>query len=289
MSWIEERASLLRAGEPHEQPHRGPDALLEVRGGGDDGTVFHEGAHQFFQSLLPGADLPIWLDEGLTTYFEGCTYSRATKSVTPGFLPPERLALAQDLLADAAGGPGLAQRLFMGRTQGNFEAEHYALAWSFLYYLAHRPDPKAAKKLADFLKELNGSGTKPIEEVFLEATRQEFGPIEASWRDFVRALPQAEPVAWVMLDVQDAGALDLQKMDKVWSVDGVEIFSASAFDAAWQARPKDRPFELKVVRCTPSPESPTAEHRFVTVVIEPQSTIKLRPLATLSRTAALDD
>ena len=253
-------------------------------------TVFHEGAHQFFQSLLPGADLPQWLDEGLATYFEGCTYSRATQTITPGFLPADRLRLAQDLLKGASNEPGLAQRMFMGRTGEAFGAEQYALSWSFLYYLAHRPEPGAAKKLAAFLRELNGSGTKPIDEVFREATREELAPVEAGWRDFVLALGTGELVTWVLLDVENAGPeLDLKRRDLLWSVDGVEIYSAGTFEKAWAARPKDRPFEVKVVRCTPGPESPTAEHRFISAMIEPGSTVNLWAMGEMSRSAGLSD
>jgi hypothetical protein len=252
-------------------------------------TVFHEGAHQFFQSLLPGADLPMWLDEGLATYFEGCTYSRATRTITPGFLPAERLELAQDLLKGAQSSPDLAQHLFMGRSGESFGGEEYALAWSFLYYLAHR-EQGAAKRMAAFLRELNGSGTKPVDEVFLEATREELGPIEAGWRDYVLALSPGELVHWVLIDVEGAGpGIDLKSRDMVWSLDGVEIYSPGAFDAAWEARPKDRPFEVKVVRCTPGPESPTGEHHFATAVIEPGSALKLRVSSSLSRSGALSD
>jgi hypothetical protein len=255
-------------------------------------TVFHEGAHQFFHSLLPGASLPIWLAEGLATYFEGCTYSRATGTVTPGFLPPERLRHAQMQLRDVApgGAGGLAQRLFMDRDQSSFGAEHYALAWSFLYYLVHRPEPDAAQKFASFLQELNGSGAKPVAEVYRKATKEDFAEVETGWRAFILALPEPEPLEWVLLDIQGAGpGEDVQRRDLLWSIDGREIFSAAAAADAWEARPRDRAFEVKVVRCTPGPESPTAARRFVTAMIQPGSGLALRPASSISRSGALSD
>lgn len=255
-------------------------------------TVFHEGAHQFFQSLLPGADLPTWLDEGLATYFEGCTYSRATGVLTPGFLPPERLSHARMQLREVPeGGVGsLAQRLFMDRDQANFGAEHYALAWSFLYYLVHRPDPNAAQKFASFLQELNGSGAKAVDEVYAKATKEDFAEVEAGWRDFTLALPEPELTQWVLAGVQDAGdGEDLRSDDLLWSINGIEVFSPAEAVAAWEVRPRDRAFEVRVVRCTPGPQDPTCERRFVTAVIEPGSALLLRPQVSFSRSGVLSD
>ena len=64
-------------------------------------TCFHEGAHQFFGGMLPGAALPQWLTEGLATYFEGCTYSRVDKTIRVGFVPQDRLRFAKMQLAKA--------------------------------------------------------------------------------------------------------------------------------------------------------------------------------------------
>ena len=255
------------------------------------GTVFHEGAHQFFHSMLPGADLPTWISEGLATYFEGCTYSRATQQITAGFLPPTRLMLARGILAKERGEKeGLAGRLFMNHTQAQFGGEEYALAWSFIYYLVNRPTKNPQKKFAAFLQELNGSGTKPIEAVFKKAAKEELAEVEKGWRDFVLGLGTAEAPHWVILGATDAGAgEDLRDGDKVWSVNGAEIYGLGGFGAAWEARPTDRAFEVTVVRCTPGPMDPQASHSFVTVSIEPGSKLTLRAASSVTRSSALSD
>jgi hypothetical protein len=250
-------------------------------------TVFHEGAHQFFLSLLPGADLPIWLDEALATWFEGATYSRATKEITFGGIPGDRLLVAQRLLASTPGTPG---ELFMNVPQPSFDANHYALAWSFLHYLLKRTGDDNTKKFARFLDEANGSGTRPIPEVFTKATGEDFAQLARGWRAHVEALePPAESLQWVTLAVESAAGEDVREGDTIWSVDGHEIYHSSRFVTLWRARPKDRPLELIVIRSEPAFEHPFAQRTQMRVKIAPDSELALRPSRGFARQASLRD
>ena len=142
-------------------------------------TVFHEGAHQFFMAMLPGAALPVWLDEALAVYFEGCTFSRGRLKITANHLPVDRFASAKEdiLAAQKAVKPVTPQALFMSITDPDqFDAGHYALAWSFLHYLIHRDGGKHKKDVYKFLKEMNGSGAKSVHRVYTVQGGDEEGP-----------------------------------------------------------------------------------------------------------------
>jgi hypothetical protein len=215
------------------------------------GTMFHEGAHQFVKNLLPGAQLPLWLDEALAVYFEGCRYSRRTGKIEVGHLPPDRLHDAQEALRDAvaAEGESLPETLFMNVPPGRFHGREYALAWSFVYYLAHCENGKYRKGFARFIRATNGAGVRPVHEVFEQATGHRLEDLQEGWRAYVLGLEAEPSPRWVVLDVSgEATGVDLRTEDRVWSIGGARVTSYEAFDAAWTNRAGDGPVEFVVVR-----------------------------------------
>lgn len=251
-------------------------------------TCFHEGAHQFFLSLLPGATPPHWLGEALATYFEGCTYSRATNTITPGFVPAERLIQAKASLAKQRN--ATAQELFMDVPREHFRGLEYALAWSFVHYLVNRPGPQSRARFARFVQATNGAGAKPAAEIFAEATGEELAELLPGWRAHVQALEVPPVIHWVALNVTQAGPdEDLRSMDLLWSFDGVEVFSAEQFARLWKERPEQRAFEVVVVRSEPDLRSESATRRFVRVTLGPTSPIVLRAYGELERRDGLRD
>jgi len=251
-------------------------------------TCFHEGAHQFFLSLLPGASPPHWLNEALATYFEGCTYSRATKTITPGFVPTERLTQAQAILKQNPNPD--ASKLFLDVPKERFQGLEYSIAWSFTYYLIHRPGEKSREHFASFVRELNGSGAKPTAEVFAKATKEDFAALIPGWKDFVLALQPPSEISWLALNVSKAKPdEDLRSKDLAWSFDGVDVFSVKQYLELWKDRPKDRPYDVVVVRCEPDYSSPQSTRRFVRVTIQPGSEIQILPMAEFPRQDGLSD
>jgi hypothetical protein len=249
-------------------------------------TVFHEGAHQFFISLLPGASPPIWLSEALACYFEGCSYSRATRKITRGFVPGERSRVSQSILGN--GQEHSAQALFLDVPQERFLGQEYALAWSFVHYLIHRPGEEVHERFARFVQETNGAGAKPVAEIFAKATGEDLDALIPGWKAHVLALAPPPEISWVAVSPKD-GQEDLKAGDLLWSFDGVEVFSVAQFGELWKKRPKDRPYELVVVRCEPDRSSPESTRRFVRVTIEPTSTTLLRPVGEFPRNSGLSD
>jgi hypothetical protein len=252
-------------------------------------TVFHEGAHQFFLSLLPGASPPIWLNEALATYFEGCTYSRATNTITPGFVSTERLTNAQSVLKN---GKNLsAQELFLDVPNERFKGQEYAMAWSFVHYLINRPGAESRARFARFVQLTNGAGAKPAAELFLEATGEDLNALIPAWRDHVLALKMPDTtVHWAVLSVTKAAPEeDLHTKDFLWSFDGVDIFSAKQFNELWKNRATDRPLEVVVVRSEPGPDKDSPSSELVHVTLQPTSAIVLRAQAELERKGGLLD
>ena len=231
------------------------------------GSAFHEGAHQFMAAVLPGADLPIWMDEAMATYFEGCTYSRATKKITLGFVPPDRLLHARELLAKevAKNGESLAERLFFKVSKQGFDAHHYALAWSFVWYVVNRDSGKYRKHYASFLRATNGAGVRPIPEVFERATGVKLQAVEQGWQAAILALKPPEPPVFVMVEKCDNPALDLKANDRIWSLDGVEVYDLATWTRLWDERAKDKEHALVVLRRTEAPQPVAYTERFVLV------------------------
>ena len=212
-------------------------------------TVFHEGAHQFFQALLPGAELPIWLDEALAVYMEGCTFCRSTGRVTKGHLPSTRLLLAQHLLGEARqqGRALTPQALFMQFAQGAFDARHYALAWSYVYYLIHCEGGAHHRDFCRFLDAMNGAGKRTVYDVFERATRKDLREIEAGWASFVLALPTPAENERFVLAPRLADS-PIRKGDQLILVNGFDIDGEEAWERHWVKRDRSRPTSLLVRR-----------------------------------------
>jgi len=258
-------------------------------------TVFDEGAHQFVKALRPGADLPLWLDEALATYFEGCRYSRAKGEIEVGHLPPHRLRKAQKALekaspaGEAHDGDTLPERLFMNVPKDRFHAVEYSLAWSFVYYLTHAEKGRYRRGFARFLKEMNGAGARPAAEVFRQATGRDLREVQKGWRDYVLALPCPEPPSWVRLRVEDGpGELALQTEDLVWTIDGERVDGPADFERL-TAAPGDGAREWIVVRRVPTGHVTGWRPEFVHATVTPDAANRITNLGTRSRHHTLID
>ena len=205
-------------------------------------TTYHEGAHQFFGAMMPGAELPLWMDEALATWFEGCSWSRSRQEFVVGHYPPNRVRLAKRELSNAGSDPDPA-KLFMDVPKPRFLAGQYALAWSFLVYLVDREGGLGAEKFGALLKALNGSGAKDFADVFAEVSTVPLAEAAAGWKDFVMAMPEPQTATWIILARGDLPAeIDVRSGDRLVSVAGRPIqnqqeFSAAVAELAYTADP----------------------------------------------------
>jgi hypothetical protein len=131
-------------------------------------TLRHEAFHQFFMARV--ARPPLWLNEGLATYFEVWPESgknqsridelRRTAAREPAFL--ERVRLADVLLAES------------------FDSIDYALSWSFIFYLVEE-EPLALAKVLARVRE----GLAPAQ---LLSALPNLAESESRWKARLRAL-----------------------------------------------------------------------------------------------------
>jgi len=253
-------------------------------------TVFHEGAHQFFHALLPGAALPTWLTEAIATYFEGFTWSRATKKISVSWLPPDRLTIAKMQLARATN-PS-PEQMFMGVQQAQYTALHYALGWSFVYYLTHSSDGAARDDFVKFLRRMNGSGAKPAPAVYKEATGKPMEATFAGWRSFILEVPEPPAPKWVLLQVADIpDEVDLCTGDAVISLEGHFITSTEQFAHRWEElHSAGKPFDMEVLRLRPLSDKPMDESASVVRNrISPELRLPVYSSAVKSRSHGLRD
>ena len=116
-------------------------------------TLLHEGTHQFIHlgagyrepgrptATLPRLALPLWLNEGLASYFEAAFLT--PDLLQPGRPEPARLAELQDALRRGKG-PALG-KILARRYGETFATLDYAVAWGVVYALMQEaPPPWAA-------------------------------------------------------------------------------------------------------------------------------------------------
>jgi hypothetical protein len=251
-------------------------------------TTYHEGAHQFFGAMMPGAKLPTWLDEALATWFEGCSWSRSRGEFVVGHYPPSRVRLAQRELANAGASPDPA-RLFMDVPKPRFLAPQYALAWSFVVYLVDREDGLGAQKFGELLQALNGSGAKDFADVFAEVSTVPLAELTEGWKDFVMAIPEPETATWVILARGDLPAeIDIQDDDRLVSVAGQSIQNQQGLGRICQelAYTAD-PIEVVCVRKNTTERGYTMQR--VTTTLQPPQLDELLVRGTEPRKASLID
>ncbi len=212
-------------------------------------TVMHESAHQFVQAIFPGAVFPIWIDEGLATYFEGCRYSRSRRSFEIGEVPAARLLSARRSLAER---PDAAMaELFLDVPRLRFGAREYALAWSFIHFLNHGQEGRWRRSFTKFLKEMNGAGLRRTpSEIFEQISGRGFADLEADWKEHLRGL-QGEQRYWVVEVEGEAESLrpfGLVPGDIVTHLDGEAVANADHFAELWRAPAADRSVSMVVRR-----------------------------------------
>lgn len=106
-------------------------------------TVFHEGFHQYVHYALDSIPIPIWINEGYATFFEGADIGFRGKDVD--ILEVEsRARVLENILEEHGDRPvGLARLMLMSTAEFYQPAgrlERYSLAWGLVYFLAKAAD-----------------------------------------------------------------------------------------------------------------------------------------------------
>lgn len=94
-------------------------------------VMFHEVTHHFVHLTLPNIDPPLWMNEGLATYFE--TGKIRNGVLTTGLIPSQRAAMIQTALRENRHLP-LERFVRVGRK--DYGVLCYAEGWSLVYFFA---------------------------------------------------------------------------------------------------------------------------------------------------------
>ena len=158
------------------------------------GTLQHECFHQFAYHLIH-PDMPVWLNEGLATYFGAAEWTG------DGFVtrlrPAYRVRLVQEALAEDDPIP-FRTLLHTTRAEWNDTMDddlqrgrlQYSQSWLMIYFLLHAEDGRYADGLNRHLNDIHNQRTRGIRQ-FNNALVE----MEDTWAEWVAALDNSGAMA----------------------------------------------------------------------------------------------
>lgn len=225
------------AGEVHaydSRPTTGSlDAMLE--------TLFHEASHQFMTMLAGAGNVPAWLNEGTSSFFEG-TVAMADGRVLWPRAAMSRLGALQFQIASKQV-PRLRD-VIQYDAPGSYQAEYYAWGWGLVYFLQEYEDPKTLEQVyrplySQYRSEVIQKGHASFEmfESWFLGKRspldhQDFATFERAWESWI--LDEVGPLH--RTDAK-ARALRLARIDRL--VGAADALAASGKKTKGGPRPED--------------------------------------------------
>ncbi|MBI5779951.1 MAG: DUF1570 domain-containing protein [Planctomycetes bacterium] len=160
-------------------------------------VLMHEGTHRFVHLACGSysAETPIWISEGLATYFECSKYDGAV--LRTNLVNNARLGNIKQLISGKK-----AQRLedFINIKQEEFELDQYAQAWSLVYFFINYNDGQYAKLFDTYFGSIKKKGLNAMADnkthlkMFEEAFKVKCEVLEKQWVDYIMKLePAPEP------------------------------------------------------------------------------------------------
>jgi len=101
-------------------------------------TMFHEASHQFMTLLAGGSQVPAWLNEGTSSFFEGTVAMADGRVLWPRAAESRLENLRYQIASKKA--PRLRDVVEYAGA-GSYAAEYYAWGWGLVYYLQEYEDP----------------------------------------------------------------------------------------------------------------------------------------------------
>jgi hypothetical protein len=157
-------------------------------------TLFHEASHQFMTMLAGGSNVPAWLNEGTSCFFEGAVAMADHRVLWPD-AALERLQALSIMLESTSGSPKLADVIGY-ESPGSYQGEYYPFGWGLVYFLQQWEDPStleyAYRPLYARYRDLviqKGGSRKRFDEVFLGKSsplgHQTFEDFERDWKRWI--------------------------------------------------------------------------------------------------------
>ena len=154
-------------------------------------TLWHEASHEYMQLVTQMLSAPLWVNEGMSSYFEGASFSKDGK-ISVGLPSFERLGNLYAMLER-----GDRPLKDLTRATGSLTAEQYAAAWGVIYYVAHGRDeagkllrPDALRTALEIVGDKMVTGAGLFEAAVLDG--QNFDEFETEWIAWIQDLHVAE-------------------------------------------------------------------------------------------------
>ncbi len=149
------------------------------------GTTFvllHEGTHQFVD-LVCKTKVPIWINEGLATYYESSKFEGA--SLKTNIVNQNRLQLIRKMIIKKD-----VMRLedLINIRQINFSIYEYAHSWSVVYFFMNYQNGTYADELEAYFEQIKKKGfeNRPLhKQLFEDAFKVRFEVLEKQWEEYI--------------------------------------------------------------------------------------------------------
>lgn len=149
-------------------------------------VLLHEGTHQFIM-LGTGTIPPIWVNEGLATYYESSKFEGTT--LKTNLINKGRLWEIQKAIKD---GNYPKMRDFINTPQASYKSLQYAQGWSLIYFFFNWRDGYYADELEKYFNYCKKAGSNLSAQQNIDAFERTFNVkidvLEEQWKDYVQQL-----------------------------------------------------------------------------------------------------
>lgn len=162
------------------------DWLLEI--------LFHEASHQFMTLAAGGAQVPAWLNEGTSCFFEGTRAMADHRVLWPDAAIGRLMSLTYQL---REGKPPSVLDVVSYSAPGSYEPEYYSYGWGLVYFLQEFEDPRTLEHVyrplyQRYKTEIIQRGTNSLElfnDVFIGPKsplgHKRFADFESDWKKWI--------------------------------------------------------------------------------------------------------
>ena len=147
--------------------------------------LLHEGTHQFV-NIICNANVPIWINEGLATYYESSKFEGT--ALKTNIINQNRLQLIRSLIVKKDV-PRLED--IINIRQANFTIYEYAHTWSLVYFFMNYNQGQYADELENYFESIKKKGfeNRPQhKQLFENAFKVKFEVLENQWENYILKL-----------------------------------------------------------------------------------------------------
>jgi hypothetical protein len=149
-------------------------------------VLLHEGTHQFVDLVCDAEKIPIWINEGLATYYESSKFEGT--SLKTNLINQGRLQLIRNMIIKKDV-PRLED--IINIRQANFALYEYAQTWSLVYFFINYNNGQYADQLENYFAAIKKRGfeNRPQhKQMFEDAFKVKFEVLEKQWENYILKL-----------------------------------------------------------------------------------------------------